>query len=226
MTGYMLDMGRVVHEVTGRRTSHAALYRRLGLLSIRTLLTGRRLQWLGHVFRMPQTRMPRKVLASWIPCPRPVGRPYLSYGHSILTDLSQAHLSHYLRGNTWGYVASNRCRWRMLIESLKRASSRTPRGCRRPCNSPLLLTLSSDGSGVHAIAIPPPPPPYPDGRLPTPPAHTVWPMILTSFGMRKFTALSAIAVMFSRISCIDISLLMTVTLTVQAFDTWTYDASG
>ena len=56
----------------------------------------------------------------------------------------------------------------------------------------------------------------------------IWHMILTSFGMRKFTALSAIAVMFSRISCIDISLLMTVTVTVtvHAFDTWTYDASG
>ena len=51
-------------------------------------------------------------------------------------------------------------------------------------------------------------------------------MILTSFGMRKFTALSAIAVMFSRISCIDISLLMTVTVTVHAFDTWTSFRGG
>ena len=51
-------------------------------------------------------------------------------------------------------------------------------------------------------------------------------MILTSFGMRKFTALSAIAVMFSRISCIDISLLMTVTVTVYAFDTWTSCRGG
>ena len=42
MTGYTLDVGRVVHEVTERRSSHAALYRRLGLPSIRTLLTCRR----------------------------------------------------------------------------------------------------------------------------------------------------------------------------------------
>ena len=157
-------MGRVVHEVTGRRTSHAALYRRLGLPNIRTLLTRRRLQWLGHVFRMPPTRMPRKVLASWIPCPRPVGRPHLSHAHSILKDLAQVHL----RGNTWGYVASNRCRWRILLESLKRTSSRTTRGSRRPCNSPL-LTSSSSGGG--APVTPPPPQPYPDGSLPTPPAH-------------------------------------------------------
>ena len=168
MTGYTLDMGRVVHEVTGRRTSHAALYRRLGLPNMRTLLTCRRLQWLGHVFRMPPTRMPRKVLASWISCPRPVGRPYLSYGHSILTDLAQAHL----RGDTWGYVASNRCRWRSLIESLKRSSSRSLRGRHRPCNPllPLSLTSASSGNGAH-VTPPPPPPPYPDGSLPTPPAY-------------------------------------------------------
>ena len=175
MTGYTLDMGRVVHEVTGRRTSHAALYRKLGLPNMRTLLTCRRLQWLGHVFRMPPTRMPRKVLASWISCPRPVGRPYLSYGHSILTDLAQAHL----RGDTWGYVASNRCRWRSLVESLKRSSSRSMRGRRRPCNpcnpllSPLLslsLTSASGGNGAQVIP-PPPPPPYPHGIMPTPPAY-------------------------------------------------------
>ena len=223
MTGYTLDMGRVVHEVTGRRTSHAALYRRLGLPNMRTLLTCRRLQWLGHVFRMPPTRMPRKVLASWISCPRPVGRPYLSYGHSILTDLAQAHL----RGDTWGYVASNRCRWRSLIESLKRSSSRSLRGRHRPCNPllPLSLTSASGGNGAHVIP-PPPPPPYPDGSMPTPPAFMAHDP--DKFWERKFTVRSATVAMFSRPSCIDISLLMTVTVTVpvHAFDTWTHDANG
>ena len=52
-------------------------------------------------------------------------------------------------------------------------------------------------------------------------------MTLTSFGMRKFTVRSATADMLSRLSCIDISLLMTVTVTVlvHALDTWTYVAS-
>ena len=63
MAGFTLEMGRVVHEVTGRRASHAALHRRLGLPNIHTLLARRRLQWLGHAYRMPPTRMPRKVLA-------------------------------------------------------------------------------------------------------------------------------------------------------------------
>ena len=41
------------------------------------------------------------------------------------------------------------------------------RGSRDPS---LLLTSASGGNGAHAIP-PPPPPPYPDGSLPTPPAH-------------------------------------------------------
>ena len=51
-------------------------------------------------------------------------------------------------------------------------------------------------------------------------------MTLTSFGMRKFTVRSATADMLSRLSCIDISLLMTVTVTVHAFDTWTSFRGG
>ena len=119
------------------------------------------------IFRMPPTRMPRKVLASWIPCSRPVGRPHLSNGHSILKDLAQVQL----RGNTWGYVANSRRRWRTLTAALKWkwSSSRALRGCRRHCNSPSSLSFSGGGGG--APVTPPPPPPYPDGGLPTPPAH-------------------------------------------------------
>ena len=126
-------------------------------------------QWLGHAFRMPPTRMPRKVLASWIPCSRPVGRPHLSNGHSILKDLAQVQL----RGNTWGYVANSRRRWRALTAALKWkwSSSRTLRGCRRQCNSPLSLSFDNDNGGGGAPVTPPPPPPYPDGGLPTQPAN-------------------------------------------------------
>ena len=42
-------------------------------------------------------------------------------------------------------------------------------------------------------------------------------MILTSFGMRKYTVSSATADTFSRVSCIVISLLMTVTVTVLVY---------
>ena len=56
----------------------------------------------------------------------------------------------------------------------------------------------------------------------------IWHMILTSFGMRKYTVSSATADTFSRVSCIVISLLMTVTVTVLVYtlDTWTHDGNG
>ena len=53
-------------------------------------------------------------------------------------------------------------------------------------------------------------------------------MILTGFGMRKYTVRSVTADTFSRLSCIVISLPMTVTVTVlvYALDTWTHDVNG
>ena len=52
-------------------------------------------------------------------------------------------------------------------------------------------------------------------------------MILTGFGMRKYTVRSVTADTFSRLSCIVISLPMTMTVTVlvYALDTWTHDVS-
>ena len=56
----------------------------------------------------------------------------------------------------------------------------------------------------------------------------IWHMILTSFGMRKYTVRFVTADTFSRLSCIVISLPMTVTVTVlvYALDTWTHDGNG
>ena len=56
----------------------------------------------------------------------------------------------------------------------------------------------------------------------------IWHMILTSFGMRKYTVRFVTADTFSRLSCIVISLPMTVTVTVlvYALDTWTHDVNG
>ena len=55
----------------------------------------------------------------------------------------------------------------------------------------------------------------------------LWHMILTSFGMRKYTVRFVTADTFSRLSCIVISLPMTVTVTVlvYALDTWTHDVN-
>jgi hypothetical protein len=44
----------------------------------------RQLRWLGHVRRMPTTRMPKKLLTAWMPLARLIGRPELAYGQTVL----------------------------------------------------------------------------------------------------------------------------------------------
>lgn len=113
MTGYTLRMGRVVHSITGRRTRHFTLLSRLRLAPMDVLLHRRRLQWLGHVYRMPTTRLPRRLLSSWLPHPRPVGRPRLTFGHSIIKTLNRAGLD----ATSWENVAANRRHWGALLDS-------------------------------------------------------------------------------------------------------------
>jgi hypothetical protein len=44
----------------------------------------RQLRWLGHVRRMPETRLSKELLTAWLPQKRPVGRPELTYGQAVV----------------------------------------------------------------------------------------------------------------------------------------------
>jgi hypothetical protein len=51
------------------------IYPELFLLSIVNYVKLRRLQWAGHVLRMPEERIPRKVMMGRLEGVRPIGRP-------------------------------------------------------------------------------------------------------------------------------------------------------
>ena len=105
---------------------HADLYKRLDLEDISTHICRRRLQWAGHVFRMPEDRLPRKFLSSWVVNPRPVGRPVKTYGQCLNQDLDVIGL----RGK-WGAVAEDRCAWRSKLPGrLLRGLGAKGGGCR------------------------------------------------------------------------------------------------
>ena len=53
------------------RITTEQLLGRIGLESMDTYFARRQLQWLGHVWRMEWSRLPRKLLAAWVPRPRP-----------------------------------------------------------------------------------------------------------------------------------------------------------
>ena len=94
---------------THGNVSNSGLRKKCRLPKIETLLRTRRLRWLGHVARMPETRLPRKALFS-IPCStRPKGGPILTWGQVIQQDLRIV-----CETETWMQTSQNRKQWRRL----------------------------------------------------------------------------------------------------------------
>ena len=56
---------------------------RLGLDAADFYVARRQLGWLGHVARMPFSRLPRRMLSCWVPHPRPRGAPRMTYGRTV-----------------------------------------------------------------------------------------------------------------------------------------------
>ena len=65
----------------------------LGLRSVGIYMARRRLRWLGHVRRMDWSRLPRKLLSSWVYQARPLGRPRKRWAGSIEDDIKTARLT-------------------------------------------------------------------------------------------------------------------------------------
>ena len=64
---------------------------------------------------MPEDRLPRRLLSSWITLPRPNGRPHLTYGHGLVNDLKKHGLL-----DTWGTLALDRVAWRAKVKAIRR----------------------------------------------------------------------------------------------------------
>ncbi len=59
---------------------------RCSTLSVESQLQGKRLRWLGHVFRMPNDRLPKKLLFGEVKGLRSPGRPRSSFNDVALRD--------------------------------------------------------------------------------------------------------------------------------------------
>ena len=78
--------------------------------SIHTQLSKRRLRWIGHVKRMDNHRLPKKIFYGEIKRgKRKVGRPLLRYSDSVKRDLTHCNVMN------WEETAENRSAWRQMI---------------------------------------------------------------------------------------------------------------
>ena len=80
-----------------------------GIATVEEMLRQRRLQWLGHIRRQDDCRMP-KVMA-WsrlVDTPRPAGR-FMKWSNLIDTDLQQK------KCDDWWERSQDRKKWRALV---------------------------------------------------------------------------------------------------------------
>ena len=94
--------------------STQALGQQLGLDSIDTYIARRQLRWLGHVSRMDfESRLPRRMLSSWVPHRRPIGAPTMTYGRSIAKALAKFQID----PARWHELAADRAAWRDTLKA-------------------------------------------------------------------------------------------------------------
>ena len=74
--------------------------------SVESQLRSKRLRWLGHIFRIPNDRLPKKLLFGQVKGIGPSGRPRLSYNDVASSDCHECRIS------TPYKDAQNRLLWR------------------------------------------------------------------------------------------------------------------
>lgn len=83
----------------------------------------RRLQWLGHVARMQDQRIPKACLFGWLPQPRPQGGPRRRWRDVIRKDLKEIELP---EERWFEATTTSRQGWRTIYkEGLEKLSSRS-----------------------------------------------------------------------------------------------------
>ncbi len=73
--------------------SNIVILNRCNILFVESQLQGKRLRWLGHVFRMPNGGLPKKLLFGKVTGLRPPGRPRSIFNDVALRDCQHCRIS-------------------------------------------------------------------------------------------------------------------------------------
>ena len=116
-TTYMRQERRLNSRILGVKwqdhITNSEILSRAGTPSLHSLLSRRRLRWLGHVHRMDVGRIPKQVLYGQLSTGvRKVGRPALRFMDACKRDLKACEID----PNNWEVARSNRARWRRTVK--------------------------------------------------------------------------------------------------------------
>ena len=76
--------------------------------ALEDVVAAKRLRWVGHVARMDDTRLPKKLLFGWLPQRRPAHRTKQRWRDKVRKDLKQFNIEE----ESWFRAAQERAQWR------------------------------------------------------------------------------------------------------------------
>ena len=110
------NMFRVTRKQTREyHISNEEFRNRAGLLTADAYVMRHQLRWARHVSRMDWSRLPRKMLSSWVPHKRLVGAPEFTYGRGLMKSIRRLSLDK----NNWSAAASDKTSWRKLCTTIR-----------------------------------------------------------------------------------------------------------
>ena len=129
-----------------RLTTHS-LAQKLELDSIDNYVYRRQLRWVGHVYRMPFTRLPRRMLTSWVAAKRPAGGQLMTFGRSVGKALDNFNIDR----SSWHELAADRVAWRAAIHGSQLDNSRPTRTAAADTNRRIAVCVADARASICDI---------------------------------------------------------------------------
>ena len=110
---HMRCLRQILHVKWQDKVPNTDVLQRADSMSIRSMLMESQLRWSGHVARMPDYRLPKRVFFGELDSgKRSRGRPRLRYKDSLKVALKRCNID----TDSWEKLAQDRVAWRAMVK--------------------------------------------------------------------------------------------------------------